>query len=115
VDRYELTKGDGRTRVSLSAHHMGSDLVVCIYNENAHIGAVSIGEYDRATQRASSSVITRLGHKDDMVAQKVAHLISNHTKNSVCVIVGIHIENITKDEIDQVSENTGSLINEFIC
>ena len=53
MDKYELTKGEGRTKVTLSAYYMGSDLVVCIYNDNAHIDAVALGEYDHKEQRAS--------------------------------------------------------------
>jgi len=113
-DKYELTTGEGRTKVSLLAYHMGNDLVVCIYNENAHIGAVAVGEYDPKEKRASSSVITRLGHKDDVVAQEAAHSISKHTKKPVCVITGVHIDNITRREIDQVLENTSSLVDKFL-
>ena len=46
MERCELSKGQGRTKVNLSAYNMGTDLIVCIYNENAHIGAVAVGEYD---------------------------------------------------------------------
>ena len=63
MDKYESTRGEGRTKVSLLAYRMASDLVLCIYNENAHIGAVAVGEYDHNEKRASTSVITRLGHK----------------------------------------------------
>lgn len=87
-DKYELTTGEDRTKVSLLACHMGSDLIVRIYNENAHIGAVAVGEYDHKENRASVSVITRLGHKDDAVAQKAAYLISKSVKRPVCVIGG---------------------------
>ena len=114
MDKYELTTGEGRTKVSLLAYHMGNDLVVCIYNENAHIGAVAVGEYDYKEQRASTSVVTRLGHKDDILAQKAARLISKHLKKPTCVIAGIHIDNITKEEIDRVMENLSRLVNEFI-
>lgn len=91
MNRYDSARGEGRTKVSLSAFHMGSDLLICIYNENAHIGAVALGEYDHRTQRTSTSVITRLGHKDDVVAQKAAYSISKHTERPVCAIVGIHV------------------------
>ena len=113
MNKYELTKGVGRTKVSLSAYYMGRDLVVCINNENAHIGAVAIGEYAHEEQRASSSVITRLGHRDDVVAKQAAHSISKYTKKPVCVIAGINIVNITKEEINQVLENAQSLITEL--
>lgn len=114
MNRHELTKGKGRTKVSLSAYYMGDDLVLCIYNQNAHIGAVAIGEYDLHEKRGSTSVITRLGHKDDVVAQKVAHSISTYIKKPACVIAGIHLDNITQEEIDQILQNTDSLIDEFI-
>jgi len=112
--RYELTKGEGRTRVSLSARYMGNDLVICMYNENAHIGAVAVGEYDHREQRASTSVITRLGHKDDAITQEVAHSIAKQTKRPVCVIAGIHIDNATEGEINQILDNARALANEFI-
>ena len=79
--KYELTNGEGRTKVNLLAYHMGKELIVCIYNENAHIGA---------------------------------HSITRYTKKPVCVIAGIHIHNITRQEIDQVLENTTSLIDKFL-
>lgn len=114
MDRYQLTRGVGKTKVSLFLSYMGSDIVVCIYNENAHIGAVALGEYDHKEGRASTSVVTRLGHKDDAVAQKAAYLISKSTKKVVCVIAGIHIDNISKKEIDQVLENADRLVSELI-
>lgn len=114
MDSYEITRGKGRTKVSLSAHYVGSDLVIYIYNQNAHIGAVAVGEYDRKTRRTSTSVITRLGHKDDAVAQKAAYLISKATRKPVCVIAGIHLGNITEIEITKLLENTNSLVDEFV-
>ena len=109
-----MTKGEGRTRVNLAACYMGNDLVLCIYNENAHIGAVAVGEYDHNEQRASTSVITRLGHKDDAIAQEVAHSIAKQTKRPVCVIAGIHIDNATASEINKILDNARALANEFI-
>lgn len=113
-DKYELTTGEGRTKVNLVAYHMGNDLVVCIYNKNAHIGAIALGEYDHKEDRASCSVITRLGHKDDLVAQKAAYLMSRFLKRPVCVIAGIHLDKITTQEIDEILESTGDLVDEFI-
>lgn len=114
MDKYELTEGEGRTKVSLSAYYMGNDLVVCIYNVNAHIGAVAVGEYDYKEKRASTSVITRLGHKDDSIAQRAAYSIARSTKKPVCVAAGVHLDNITKEEIDKLLENTSVVVNQLI-
>jgi len=114
MGKYELTRGEGKTRVKLSASNLGADLIVTIYNDNAHLGAVAVGEYDPKSERTSVSVITRLGHKDDAIAQKAAHSISKATKRPVCVIAGVHLDNITGKEIDKILENSMIAVEEFV-
>ena len=114
MGEYVLTKGEGRTKVNLSVSFMGNDVVVRIYNQNAHIGAVAVGEYEPKEQRVSTSVITRLGHRDDVIAVKTAYLISKHTNEAACVIVGIHVDDITEGEIDEILINTEGMVKEFI-
>jgi len=111
---YELTKGEGRARVNVTVHSMGGDFVVRIYNQNAHIGAVAVGEYDYEHERASVSVITRLGHKDDVLAREAAYLLSKSIRRAVCVIAGVHLDNITGAEIDEILANTRTAISEVI-
>jgi gallate decarboxylase subunit D len=107
---YLSEKGHGRTQVSLQATDMGPDLLVRVFNSRAHVGAVAIGEWDAEHQRASVSVLTRLGHKDDAIAQKAAYSISKNTRKAVCVVAGVHLDNISSDEIQQVLENANELI-----
>ncbi len=114
MGKHEITKGEGRTRISLSAQGLGDNLVVFIYNENAHIGAVAVGEYDHRENRTSTSVITRLGHKDDAIAQEAAYLISKHTKRPSCVVAGVHLDNITEEEVQKFLENTNSMVKDFL-
>jgi hypothetical protein len=111
---YELTKGKGRARVNVTVNSMGNDLVVRIYNRDAHIGAVAVGDYDYEHERASVSVITRLGHKDDALAGEAACLLSKSIRRPVCVIAGVHLDNITGGEIDKILANTKLAINEII-
>ena len=114
MDRYETSIGEGRTKVYLSADTLGNDFVVSIYNKVAHLGAVAIGEYDSKSKRTSTSVMTRLGHKDDVIAQKAAHLISKQTRQPSCVIVGVHINSITKEEIEQFLKNADLVVADFL-
>ncbi len=111
---YELTKGEGRARVNLTVNSMGSDVVVRIYNQNAHIGAVAIGDYDYEHERASVSVITRLGHKDDALAGEAAYLLSKSVRRPVCVVAGVHLDDITGEEIDKILANTRIAVSEIV-
>ena len=111
---YKLTEGKGRASVNITVNSMGSDLVVRIFNQDAHIGAVAIGDYDYEQKRASVSIVTRLGHKDDTLAREAAYLLSKSIKRPVCVIAGVHVDNITREEIDKILANTKIAINEII-
>ena len=53
----EISRGEGRTKVILSARYLGEGLGVGPYNEKAHIGAVCLGEFDPESGRTSTSVI----------------------------------------------------------
>ena len=108
-----LTEGAGRTKVTLSAQSMGKDLVVYLFNEHAHLGAVAVADYSPAEDRASTSVITRLGHKEDSIACSAAHKLCKRLKEPVCAIAGIHLEEITKEEIAQIVQNCDTLVNRF--
>ena len=109
-----LEKGEGRTRVCLAAQEMGKDLVVYLYNENAHLGSVAVSEFDRESGRVSTSLITLLGHKDDAVAQKAAYEIGKATRRPVCAIAGIHLDAITSEEIEQIQRNAQGAIDDFV-
>ena len=110
----KFTAGRGRTKVSLLANRLGDDLVVFIYNQRAHVGAVAVAEYDHEHKRASVSVLTRLGHKDDIIAQRAAYLISKSLRTSVCVVAGVHVDDITEQEIKALVENAGIAAELFV-
>ena len=114
TESQEWSRGEGRTRVTLKSGYLGSDLVIFIYNDNAHIGAVAVAEYDHDSGRTSTSLITRRGHKDDVVAQRVAYLVAKSTKRPACVIAGIHVDDITEAEINEIIANVDHLSDELI-
>jgi hypothetical protein len=106
-----LSEGAGRTQLHLQASKMGEGWVVRIFNEYSHIGAVAIGEYDQTSALTSVSVLTRPGHKDDAVARQAAYTISKSTCKPTCVIAGIHVPDITQDEIHRVIKNADLLVD----
>ena len=111
---WQLEKGRGRTKVLLTAWRAGDGLLIYLYNENIHVGAVAVGEYDREEGRASSSVITLRGHRDDEVAGKQARIIANHTRKVACVIAGIHLDGINQEEIAEILQNADNIVQELM-
>lgn len=110
----ELTFGEGRAEVKLMARYPGNEPVIYIHNHNAHVGAVALGEFDSKSQRVSVSVITKLGHKDDTIARAAAYRICKDIKRTVCVVAGVHLDNITQDEIEKILSNAINLVDEFL-
>ena len=109
-----MSEGSGRTKVTFAVQSMGSDLVVRLYNAQGHIGAVALAEYHPGEKRASTSVLTRFGHKDDSVAYTAAYRICSRFKKPVCALAGIHLDDITGEEIRQIVKNCNTLVDRFL-
>jgi gallate decarboxylase subunit D len=108
-----LSEGSERTRVSLTTKSIGNDLVVYLFNEQGHLGAVAVADYSHEEHRPSTSVISRLGHKDDSVAYGAASKLCKQLKRPVCVIAGIHLDEITEEEIAEIMENCDKLVDKL--
>lgn len=109
-----IHEGTGRTKIFLSAREVGADLLVRIFNAQEHIGAVALSEYHDVAQRASTSVLTRFGHKDDSIAYTAAYRICRRLKKNVCAVAGIHLDAITEEEIGQIKANCDRLIELYL-
>jgi hypothetical protein len=108
-----LHEGAGRTKVSLSIHWIGKDPVVSIFNEAGHLGAVALADYDHENDRASTSVLTRLGHKEDSISRGAAYKLCKRYKKPVCAVAGIHLDKITDEEIEQIIQNCDALVDKL--
>ena len=107
-------EGDGRTRVGMSVNQIGEDLVVCLFNEAGHIGATAVADFCEKENRASVSVITRPGHMEDKLASDAARRLCKAVRRPVCVIAGIHLDNITEDEIAEILANCEKLLSAVV-
>ena len=111
---YTLTERTGRTQLHLQASEMGEGIVIRIFNENPHIGAIAVGEYDNKSGRTSVSMITRLGHKDDVLAHTSAYKVTKSTHRSTCVIAGVHLPDATEEEIQKFVMTNDLLITKLL-
>ncbi|MFB0562580.1 MAG: hypothetical protein ACETWM_15350 [Candidatus Lokiarchaeia archaeon] len=109
---FYVEDGEGRCHVWAFFFFLGDDLVVGIGGgEKPHVGALAIAEprpsRDTPNEVSStSSVITLLGHKDDIVAREAADYLARETNRVVTVTAGIHVENATEKEIGALIENS---------
>ena len=82
------------------AIRLGNDLQVCVYGGNqSHIGSV---------------VITYPYQKDDIVASMFAKKLAIEFNAVVCTSCGIHYDNVTKDELEQIVVSCQDLLKQLI-
>ena len=115
-----LTKKFKTYDINCSAVKMGNDWNISIYGGDIpHIGALALGIprpslEDNNKISSSVSVLTITGHKEDVIVQNAAKILSSTLNSTVIVSCGIHIDNITFDDIQDLNILIDDLINELI-
>jgi len=95
----------------LLAQPIGHDWSIIIYGgDRHHIGAVALAIPDHQSG-CSCSLICLPDHREEELAKLAAITIAAQINATVCVSCGVHLENITHDEI--LSVNT--IVETFIC
>ncbi len=108
----------GRIAVTLAVQQMGKDVNVSLYGGDVpHIGAVALAQPRESLKgdgkiAASCSVLTLCGHKEDELAKYVAVTLAKRLRANVCVACGIHVEEITEQEIGVVFEIVNRLLDD---
>ena len=115
-----LVKNFNRHSINCCAIKMGNDWNISIFGGDiSHIGAVAIGIprpslEDKNKISSSVSLITVTGHKEDVIVQKCAKELSSKINSTVVVCCGIHIDNITFDEIIALGNIVDEIIHELV-
>ena len=126
-----ITARQGRLNISLRVFRQGRDLQVLCGGGASHIGAVALaapvqgheqqqGQPGLAAHAAQpGQVETRLlalpGHKEDALALRMATTLAQALHCAVCVSAGIHYDNITRAEIQQVEQMAQDLTQRCIA
>ena len=133
----QFTARQGRLNLYLRVFRQGRDLQVLCGGGASHIGAVALAApNDGHAQHAEASslagqagqanqpeqvgqVETRLlalpGHREDALAQRMAQSMAEALHCAVCVSAGIHYDNITRAEIQQVEQMAHDLTQRCIA
>lgn len=118
--KIHVSTDSGAYDIEAEAVWVGTDLLVYIYGgEKPHIGAVSAAQprpslKDVAKTSATASVITFLGHKEDMLAKEMAERLASRLNTNVIVTAGIHWDALNTDGVNQVLQNSIELADRLI-
>jgi hypothetical protein len=105
--------------IYLETKEIGNDLLIAIYGGDAHhIGGVATAypttsHYNDATT-VSVSTLTLPGHKDYLVANTAAEKICKALEVPTVVTVGIHYDNATASDIEEIISVVNSLVDDII-
>jgi len=87
---------------------IGSDLLLIITGGKEHIGSVSLYENNKL------STIEKNNHKDSVISDMVAKKIYDKLKINVVVICGIHKDNATKKDINNIIYKSKEITKRWI-
>ncbi|HBF43616.1 MAG TPA: hypothetical protein DDW42_08330 [Desulfobacteraceae bacterium] len=114
---FTLETNEGAYDLKAGVRLIGQDLLVAIWGgQKPHIGAVSMAQprpslKDPEITSATASVFCFLGHKEDELAKAVSEILASALKTKVVVTAGIHWDNIDKEGIQRVVQNTKTLVD----
>ena len=106
MKQIKLSHQKGRFKIRANAILVGEDLIVTIWGgTRPHIGAVAMAVprpslRDPDVTSSTSSVLTRMGHKEDEIVKRVSERLSSELGMVVVVSAGIHWDDITDGGIE---------------
>jgi hypothetical protein len=101
--RLPITEGSMgvKSLIHIHTHDMGQDLVFIVTGGTAHIGAMATA-YMSGDQIVHSDVLVVPGHREGELAVELARMACCVLKRTVAVLVGIHLDQPTKQEIEDI-------------
>ena len=116
----EYHTGYGRTKVLAVCVSCDRGINISIFGgQSLHVGAVVMALPRQSltgngTISSDCFVIPVPGHKDYIVANKVAHEVATRTNLTTAVSAGIHSDDIASEEISLILNNIDCIIAEMI-
>ncbi len=105
---FSVEVNEGDVALNMEGVFSGEDLTLIVQGgTRPHIGSVSIAEYRESLKgdgaaSATVSTINLLGHKDDIVGNKIAYETAKAMGKTCVVTCGIHFDGVTAPEIENI-------------
>ena len=120
LKQLEVKAGTGKYTVCLNGTVTADGLIVQLMGgEKPHVGAVVLtvlrpDSIDSEKIKCNSTVVPRLGHREDDIAKPIAEEIAKSLRQTVALVAGIHIDNATSEDIKILVENCHLVAKLFI-
>ena len=101
---YNFSLGNGNTKVDYKIEEIGDDLQITITGGIIHIGGIGLvsnGTYD---------ILSVLNHKEYEIIQPLADKLTKFHDTTILITAGIHVDDITLDEIKEIMDNNNIAI-----
>jgi len=117
ISHFHVKEGD--FPIDASLQRIGEDYLLSIWGGKAHIGAVAMAQprpslalADRIS--ATASVFCYVGHKEDELVKRISEKMAAALGTKVVVAAGLHWDNISSGEIDQIVRNVDALVERIL-
>lgn len=119
MKQYEEDLFDGY-KVQCTIVPMGVDYAVSVYGgSRSHAGcavmAISRPSLTGKGRSCTSSVLNAVGHKDETVARFFAEAIAKEKNCTVVCTCGIHVDDITKEQLQSVIDCSERLLGSVLA
>jgi hypothetical protein len=120
MKQINLSHRKGNYKIEAKVLLVGEDLLLSIWGgPKPHVGAVAMAIprpslRNPAVMSSTSSVLTRLGHKEDDIAKRVSERLSAALNKVVIVSAGIHWDDLSKEDIETIQTACEELTDRLI-
>ncbi|WP_068785659.1 prenylated flavin chaperone LpdD [Paenibacillus phocaensis] len=98
--------------IKLEAIPVGRDLLLLMTGGVSHIGAASTAyKTGEGTEVLTSAVP---GHKEHTLSEEYARRASAALDRTVTVVMGIHYDDLSKEEIREISRLTSEMLDQYL-
>jgi hypothetical protein len=117
--RFNVEIKKGRFKIQGLLQIIGDDILLSIWGgTRSHIGSIALAQprpslRDPKKWSATSSNLTLLGHKEDIIVKRISEKLASKLRRNVVVTAGLHWDNLTLKEIKQI-ENISLKISDEV-
>lgn len=98
--------------INLQAIPAGRDLLLMVTGGEAHIGAASTAYASGEGVQVQTTVVP--GHKEHVLTEGMAKRAAEALNRTVTVVMGIHYDDLSREEIHRISEITRALLEQWL-